>query len=129
MRRTQISLGSVVKQKERGPLHNRSVAELIVKLNDMSRSRMTTTDKIVQGRPLAEDDVVTIYGRDLWIEDMRKEILSRFPKATIDQQNAVTNIHLPVSTEGVLTSSPHKDIGASLSVVSVCLLLLYLWLC
>jgi hypothetical protein len=127
--KTSVVLGSLAKRKPRGRAHRRSITLLISGLQTNTVKRGSIVPKIFLDEELAETDRIVVEGERVWTDEMARLVATEYKDASVEHvSESRTEIYVPVKTEGIVTSSPLIDVAANLSVVVMCVLLLYLYL-
>lgn len=124
--KTSVLLGHVSPAIPRTRAHQRRVSLLISSLNEKTIKRGSIVPKIFKEEELHGTDRVVIDGENAWTDDMEKYIAMEFTDCSVEHiSERRTDIYVPVRNEGIITSSPRTDLLANLSVLVLCIYLLY----
>jgi hypothetical protein len=126
--KTSVLLGHLAQRAYRGRYHRRRVTLLLSKLAEYAPKRGSIVPKIFVEEELATTDKITVEGENGFNDEMQKYISTEFPDAQVEHSDGKVDIYLPVKEEGIITNSLYVDLFSNLSVVIVCLFLLYLFM-
>ncbi len=125
-KKTTVLLGTINTAIPRNKTHQRRVSTLITQLTERTVKRVSIVPKIFKDEELHNADRIVINGENAWTDSMEKYIVQEFSDCTVEHVNDQrTEIYVPVRREGIMTSSPRIDLLANLSVLGLCVYLLY----
>jgi len=124
-----VLVGQLIVKKKRTASHRNYINSLIGEIRLAMSGRGGELPKIYLEKEMADVDKISIEGENNWCDRLNSDIPNRHPQITVQHGSNKTELYVPVKNGGTFTPSPVVEIIASLSMIVLCVALLYLYLC